>query len=140
MRELSSDALRSSVISHLRDELLSSTSTVELTLVITDWQGRMPEEVRGILGALVRAQPRFGSARVAASGHGAGGRCPRLAALDLHGQVGWFVAMLNERSDAFESRESWMRSLELSLVDEDGWVGDLPRFGNLRALRLYQPS
>ena len=139
MRELSSDALRSSVISHLRDELLSSTSTVELTLVITDWQGRMPEEVRGILGELVRAQPRFGSAHVAASGDSAG-HGPRLAALDLHGQVGWFVAMLNERSDAFESRESWMRSLELSLVDEDGWVGDLPRFGNLRALRLYQPS
>ena len=136
---LSSDALRRSVISHLRDELLSSTSTVDLTLVITDWQGRMPEEVRGILGELVRAQTRFVSAREGASSDGAG-RGPRLAGLDLHGQVGWFVALLSEQRGVFESRDSWMRSLELSLVDEDAWVGDLPRFGNLRALRLFQPE
>lgn len=122
-------ALRESAVTHVRDELLSSAVHDQgLTLVVTDWLGRMPQVVRGILAELIAGQSKPG--------------CRRLTGIDLHGKVSWFVQLMQSHRDVFESRESHMQSVELSLVDEGSGssVATLPRFGNLRALRVYQPE
>ena len=99
---LSHEALRESVISHLRDELLAPERSASLSLVITDWEGTMPEAVRRILGELIRAQAKLGD------GDDSGG-VPglRIAALDLHGKLGWFAALLKEHAPP--SRQAQVR-------------------------------
>ena len=123
-------AVRASVLANLRDELLGPGDRRDLTLVVTDWPGRMPEEVRAILRELFE--------------QGSSNSRWRLTGLDLHGRVGWFVELLALQRQAFESPSSSMQSLELSLVDEEAstttCVDALPRFGNLRTLRIYQPE
>jgi hypothetical protein len=67
----------------------------------------------------------------------------RLTSLDLHGKIGWFSAILNERRHMFEARDSSLTSLELSVLpEEDGRSGlaDLPHFGNLRTFRVFKPE
>jgi len=167
---ISEGTLRENVILHMRDDLLSPARRSKgLTLVVTDWQGRMPIGVRAILGELLQMQEnaflglstfrgllmgtlsttkRKGSPQLwKLNGHGGtlkkivaefalpGGL--RVTSLDLHGKVEWFGALLRKRRAVFEARNSWLRSLELSVVDE---VGELPCFGNLRALRVFQPE
>ena len=130
--------LQESVLTHLRDGLVAAgrdegSDGKELELVLTDWKGNMPEAVRSALGDFIQAQ----------DGANTTGR-RNLTSVDLHGKVGWFVALLNTKRDLFESRENPLQKLELSLVAEDGTgrtcVDDLPLFGNLRALRCYQPE
>ena len=49
--------LEKSVISHLRDDLLQAMQdTRGLALVVTDWKGRMPEEMWSVLGEVIRSQ------------------------------------------------------------------------------------
>ena len=131
---ISDATLRDSVSTHLRDELVpagqGSSEGQDLDLVLTDWEGSMPEAVRSILGDYIQAQ-----------GANTG---LRLSSLDLHGKVGWFVALLNTRRDLFESWDNPVKRLELSVTAEDGdgrtCVDQLPLFKNLRALRVYQPE
>ena len=96
--------VRGSVLGHLRDELLGPGERRDLALVVTDWQGRMPEEVRAILRELLE---QGGASRW------------RLTGLDLHGRVGWFVDLLRLQRQAFEARDSSMQSLEPGSVQGD---------------------
>lgn len=129
--------LQESVLAHLRDDLLAAgrdegSDGKELELVLTDWNGKMPEAVRSALGDFIQTQDGTNTTGL------------RLTSVDLHGKVGWFVALLNTKRALFESRENPLQKVELSLVAEDGTgrtcVDDLPLFGNLRALRCYQPE
>lgn len=114
------------MLSHLSSDLLSPAKEGNsITLVLTDWHGRMPQEVQVILRSFIQAQ---GEAD-----------CLRLTGLDLHGKIGWFIDLLHERRDTFEAKDGWLQSLELSLVEESS-IDKLPRFGNLRVLRVYQPE
>ena len=135
--QINDAALQESVLTHLCDGLVApgrdeGPDGKELELVLTDWNGNMPEAVRSALGDFIQAQD------------GANTTGLRLTSVDLHGKVGWFVALLNTKRDLFESRENPLLKLELSLVAEDGTgrtcVDDLPLFGNLRTLRCYQPE
>ena len=104
---------REAAIARLRDDLLAteagpSEGSPSLSLVLTDWHDRMPEAVRAILTEFLDVQPL------------------QLIELDLHGKVGWFMALLHARRDQFETRDSSLRTLELSL-DADAQVGLLPR-------------
>ena len=125
--------LQSSVLLHLRDQLLAPARDgpcADLDLVVTDWQGRMPKEIRRICSELIHRQGTPESSL-------------RLTRLDLHGKVSWFVAFLQSQRDVFEAGDSPLQSLELSLVDEEGGmscVDSIPRFRNLTTLRVYQPE
>jgi len=128
LHRVSDASLRQSVVAHLRDDLLSPEQH-GIALVLTDWQGRMPDDVRAILAEFVRAQD---------GGHGL-----KLTSLDLHGKVGWFIELLYMSRGAFEASDSWLQALEVSLVEDDSGrpsLGCLPLFGNLRSLRVYQPA
>ena len=118
-------------ISELRATLLSPCGPNGLELVVTDWEGQMPTELRDLLGELIRAQ-------------GTDLAVAEITALDLHGKVGWFASMLRERGDVFECGDSRLQSLELSLADERPGGGTcfsiLPQFAGLTTLRVYRPE
>ena len=116
-------ALRDAYVAHLRDDLLRHCLP-NVSLVITDWHNRMPEDVRDILADFVRAQ---GS-----------GKASELTSLDLHGQLDWLLRELRRARATFENRHNVLRHLEFSLSDGVALEG-LPTFANLRSLRIYQP-
>ena len=80
-------ALRASVLSTLRQDLLApaSASARGLALVVTDWHGLMPDDVRALLGVFVRAQSRDELGTSLRLTSGANTVEPALAAAVSHG-------------------------------------------------------